>query len=219
MRRSIRSLLLGVVATVLSAWSCVIWSSPESGARRNLGPQPWYLAEPHLDARCDERQIRSGIGLRLHHCFGTSNRSESISIRDQGQKVLEAGWPMPALVTIDSTSLDIRAYLAAGTMAGFRPADDAWRWSLPIPGWAPESRYDRDGAGLPFMPIVGGFAGDTLFFAACAWLAAFAIRTGIERRRTSRGRCPGCAHTLAGCATCPECGRTAPRRLQVRSAP
>ncbi len=45
-----------------------------------------------------------------------------------------------------------------------------------------------------------------LTVAGPAPIACARVRAATRRRRTARGRCPGCAYDLAGLTTCPECG-------------
>jgi hypothetical protein len=59
---------------------------------------------------------------------------------------------------------------------------------------------------LPLRPSWPGLVANVLFWSAMAW-AAFAIPASIRARRLRiAGRCVACGHSLAGAATCPECG-------------
>jgi hypothetical protein len=60
--------------------------------------------------------------------------------------------------------------------------------------------------GLPSQPITGGFAINTIFYAAILWLLFFApasVRRMIRRRR---GLCPACAYPVGTSPVCTECG-------------
>ncbi len=79
------------------------------------------------------------------------------------------------------------------------------------PGW----KHGPDTRGLPralpLRPIPGGFAVNTVFYAAVLWLlipGPFVLRRFI---RVWRGLCPACAYDLRHGEhdACPECGRLA----------
>ena len=60
---------------------------------------------------------------------------------------------------------------------------------------------------LPFRPLLGGFAINTIFYAAALWLlipGPFALRRFLRLRR---GLCPQCAYPMGESAVCTECGR------------
>ena len=66
--------------------------------------------------------------------------------------------------------------------------------------------------GLPFGPLLPGFAINTLFYAATLWLLSggpFRLRRLI---RVRRGLCPKCAYPMGESAVCSECGKSLPGR-------
>ena len=71
-------------------------------------------------------------------------------------------------------------------------------------------RFDKRGRAvvfLPLLPLWGGFAINTAFYAGVLWLlilGPFALRRYIRRRR---GLCPKCAYPVGESAVCSECGR------------
>jgi len=65
---------------------------------------------------------------------------------------------------------------------------------------------------LPLVPLLPGFALNTMIF-GLAWFAAGTGFVGLKRsRRTRRGLCPACAYDLSGdpASGCPECGWNRP---------
>ena len=61
---------------------------------------------------------------------------------------------------------------------------------------------------LPTNPVWPGFAVNTAFYAALAFLLWSAPGFARRSSRRRRGRCVRCAYELAGVAVCPECGRS-----------
>jgi hypothetical protein len=66
--------------------------------------------------------------------------------------------------------------------------------------------FDASGRTLPLLPLGLGFAADTLFYAAGAWLLC-RIPLGVRRfNRARRGLCPACGYPRGEAAICSECG-------------
>ena len=83
------------------------------------------------------------------------------------------------------------------------------------PGW----KHGPDTRGLPralpLRPIPGGFAVNTLFYAAVLWLlipGPFVLRRFM---RVRRGLCPACAYPRGESDVCSECGKALPGRAEV----
>ena len=64
---------------------------------------------------------------------------------------------------------------------------------------------------FPCLPIWPGFAINTVFYAAIAWML-FALPGALRRRgRIKRGLCPACAYPIGTWGgVCTECGRPTP---------
>jgi len=80
-------------------------------------------------------------------------------------------------------------------------------------GHFPETCYMR---ALPYKPILGGFALNTLMYSAAFglfYLVAIAPGTLRRRSRIKRGLCPACAYPAGVNAICTECGRDLPQGL------
>jgi len=71
------------------------------------------------------------------------------------------------------------------------------------------ARSAFENAVLPVEVLWPGFAVNTLFYAAVLWmmfLAPFALRQMIRRRRGGRGQCVMCAYPIGTNQQCTECG-------------
>ena len=74
----------------------------------------------------------------------------------------------------------------------------------------------RAGDVLPWRPLWGGLAGNTLVYAALVLAMWAAFRLLRAARRRKRGVCPACGYPLDGeMARCPECGTPNKHRLQT----
>ena len=72
-----------------------------------------------------------------------------------------------------------------------------------------------DEAWLPVGPIWPGFAINTIFYAAIAWLPFASLRRIPRQRRIKRGLCPSCAYPIGASDVCTECGETIKGKSQV----
>ncbi len=81
---------------------------------------------------------------------------------------------------------------------------------------SPTSRFARDSIEprfVTFNPIWPGLAASSVFWGLVSFVAHMTVRTGIERSRRARGRCPSCGYDKRGLdtkAACPECGVSGP---------
>jgi hypothetical protein len=126
-----------------------------------------------------------------------------------------SGWPLRSMIS------DRRAAPGLATPHWPRPGQwifVSWRTGV----WYQPS---RDGASVgfayPCIPILPGFAADTVLYAAAWWLLLFTpllvFRTARRRCRVSRGMCGACGYDLKGSpgGACPECGLRGGSQVQT----
>jgi hypothetical protein len=123
------------------------------------------------------------------------NPQQSIAIRTY------AGWPMFCIR--DEQFSYLRSLLSKGRSEHPR----GFAYELPEIGSLFPSRH---GFVLPYEPIWPGFAINTIFYAAIAWML-FAVPGALRRlrggRRIKRGLCPACAYPVGDSRVCTECGK------------
>lgn len=66
---------------------------------------------------------------------------------------------------------------------------------------------------IPLVPLWPGFAVNTLFYAAIAWMLFAALFAWRRRRRARRGLCAACAYPVGIGGVCTECGAAVTPRV------
>ncbi len=217
-------LLLGAVVNVAVAWGCAVWMDPRlPDARERVGAGQgegyWIIWERHTTGalRVVSRWLDEGAGGGLSQDF-----------IDEPARPLVPAWASFASPDHEPASLAYHACVATArgwpclSLAGglhleifpFEPTtpqvDTLWAIALD------EDRVDDpnkhwDLRLLPFRPLLGGFALNTLFYAVLLWLlisGPFALRRFLRLRR---GLCPKCAYPMGESVVCTECGKLRPK--------
>ena len=80
--------------------------------------------------------------------------------------------------------------------------------SLKVPQWLRPAEIKGlfGGRVLPLHPLWPGFALNTIFYAAIAWMLFAMPFTIRRRRRIKRGECVRCAYPVGTSPACTECG-------------
>jgi hypothetical protein len=231
-------LLAGAVVNVAVAWGCAAWvnvvadkpneSADVRGSEEVWGAKVWRRAGAEL---CTSSRVaragspRTGLteipqqAAAKHPRDILPNRgfltvpSESYlsgGTNHDHKVVSSRGWPQPSM----SCEYDLNPNRQAnfpcrtgGSVLAIRVLSGISTGTID-PGW----KHGPDTRGLPralpLRPIPGGFAVNTVFYAAVLWLlipGPFVLRRLLRRRR---GFCPACGYDLkhAQHETCPECG-------------
>jgi hypothetical protein len=211
-------LLLGAAINVAVAWSCAAWLphpsirddfSIISGSLNARG----FLARRGVLAQkpCQVDGMYRSLGRTV---IDVHNAIDEQSFQEWFGSVEESGVPLRALRAGHGL-----AHTASSTEGG-----SAKQWAcisaIGVGDGADKSLIPYDVL-LPLDVIWPGFAINTLFYAAIAWLlirGPFALR---RLMRAKRGRCAACGYDLRGqtningidakTARCPECGAIAAR--------
>ncbi|MHC4129644.1 MAG: hypothetical protein ACYSWT_05920 [Planctomycetota bacterium] len=216
-------LLLGALVNVAVAWTCAY--------RVGFGP---------FEARQYELESGQSWSVLSWKAFGSrrvvsvrpvSESSETDPVR--GRRPVFPGWsdirgdhvpasgPSLVLEAAEARGWPLLS-LAARLEAGSKPPS-LWAGESPDaveiqPPANAANVYDASGRTLPLRPIWLGFAADTLFYAAAAWLLS---RIPLALRRFSRARrglCPACGYPPGAAAVCTECGRALEPARPARAA-
>jgi len=224
-KRLMLCLLLGVVATVLSAWGLGFKNRRSVGLYSDLygvgtaGAAQTYFAHHRAFGFHSFTTISGpsdfGLDVGVKHAppekLMPAWVGEDFLVRDLPVDTIESetwvasGWPRVSMVYLNGMSMDF----VPGTVTTPR---QSWRWSLKI-----DSILGQTGR-LPLRPLWPGFLISTLVYASACWLL-LATPGGVRRwRRKQRGLCSLCGYDLSGLETCPECGETAERSKGTKGA-
>ena len=216
-------LLLGAVVNVAVAWGLAAWMDPRlRDARERVGGD--LEGQDYRYWRIYEHR-RTGA-LRVVSRWRDVGMSGGFrgSFPDEPARPLVPAWapfaspdheaPSPAYHFCVATARGWPCLSLAGGLHLERrsqtgrliPHVDMF-WAIALD----EDRVDdfnkhRDLRLLPLRPLLGGFAVNTLFYAAILWLlirGPFALRRFL---RVKRGLCPKCAYPMGESSVCTECG-------------
>lgn len=190
------SMAIGLVLTVLVAWSAVLacpsqletifWGGAGVETVRRDG---WEGVVPESWSDSVVCQSRSHYGATEMWLFGAPTKGNSDGSPAQ-QQVITAGLPM-------------RALQCERTMPYW---DGCGCWTGGVPNILRRWAADPEKAALPVRIVPLGFAVNVLCFGT-PFAAIMLIPMAIGARRRRTGRCAGCGHQLAiGQDRCPECG-------------
>ena len=199
-RRLLVAAALGVLSTMLVAWSLAVlaplrksdFREPGEAAhsRRVSVPAGWTVRTwlestgPGVDHQLVSECVWMGSTLGMTSGLGPQRTMVRAGM----------GWPFLAMEYSgkDDTNRDARTY---------------WQLGLPVPrNIAPRAKFWRSDPRLPLRPIPLGFAGDVVVHGAL-WLALLSVAAGlIRRRRRAHGCCACCGYPTQGLNQCPECG-------------
>ena len=225
-------LLLGAVVNVAVAWGCAVWMNPRlCDARQRVGVDGegegyvrWIIFERDTTGALSVISNWRDIGMGGSGYGGFHNGSarplvpawapfaspdhESPSHAYHYCVATARGWPYLSLA--GGLHLEMR-----NRGLPLIPHVDMF-WAIALD----EDRVDDpnehlDLRLLPFRPLLGGFALNTIFYAAILWLlipGPFAFRRFLRLRR---GLCPRCAYPIGASAACTECGRELPKRART----
>lgn len=205
-RAVVASLLLGGAATIGLSWLSVVLPQPTGGfaygSGRNLTARTWEgslfpasIFRPWPVAPPDDWPQRS-LDFSLLGRFpkpGMMSRSASGAATEgapPGRFAADwdgSGWPLLAMQSrrLQGGSLHVPD---VSFDSGIRTKE----WGASVPGGAGAQAY------LPLRPIPFGFAFNTLFFAAAAFIP-FITFVGVRRAiRRRRGSCEWCGYSLRG---------------------
>ncbi len=215
---AITLLAVGAIASVLSAWLCVIagtWPAPMEELQQStvVWPRnvPGHWPKPTQQLRGDRfgiQVIRTVTNIYAFNTDGTLSKSDHFLI-----DCIDAGWPLRALQWEIWSEFEISKTSAPVDRYEGHPEPTAW-----LAGLTPPNALASAGDFWKRFPIRPSswqaFLANTLFFS----LVLLALVRGplLVRRavRIHLGRCPSCGYPCTHSSVCTECG--APRSSRAR---
>lgn len=222
-KRVVLCLVVGVVATWVSAWGIVaryvyvdpgfvsLWRSDFPGDDERAYWRPPSYGE-ELSIVWTSRLQRAGVDARVAYwdtldpAIATLPREQknarlfgTMSLTHHSVSALY-GWPALALRT-RRASFYARDARHARDQSLAWTVDKGLRFSWPKLGGVTPKRH-----ALPLRPVWPGFLNNTLVYAGACWIL-LAAPGGVRRwRRKRNGQCAACGYDLKDLDTCPECG-------------
>jgi hypothetical protein len=227
-------LVAGATLDVAVAWGCATWAPthPEPLPEDRAALEGWLTRNFSDWGARTRRRTAMGLGLvksatetwTEHTAAPPSDEYlHGIESRSDLQVEHRCGWPLATLKGSVRWSVVkcvlTSHYLGEATTRSITTSDPPQFQALvrlpssrrpdPLPPAitvADANRY------LPFKPIWGGFAVNTLLYAASLWLLLHGPLALCRLIRWRRGLCPRCAYPMGESATCTECGKQLPKR-------
>jgi len=193
-----RTLVLGCIATLTSAWIGAAFL-PVSAAGRMTKDVGWILPAPSTwSETAAVRHSWTASGVQEHRLLGSLRVANCAPGGcPVARSVVVAGWPIPSLAAL----VEQKGGQSNWTMSGFE-----------LPSWfcSPFVADTSIGRRLPIAPLWPQFAANVAIWGAALWFAQLVLGLWRRRRcrqRRSAGRCSVCGYELRGrMAICPECG-------------
>lgn len=220
LRTSAFFLLPGVVANVLVAWSCALWSPLDRSPVPPLGLQPHLVeAIPDSYRRTMPRfwsDTQGFVDADERRSFGARFGDFRVSYPERAGgstlaweykvHVYQGGWPFIALGAAGRFNLLAIRSKPAIVME--------WRGGVEAPKFlrseSAAGRLSYFGAyarPLPLCPAWPGFAINSILYATALWAMLAGWSALGHRRRRRRGLCEHCAYPVGSNPVCTECGR------------
>jgi hypothetical protein len=182
-------LLLGAIVNVAVAWGCALWPQTPSLEYLSSEDRDLLLKQCPPDYLSDSGWRANAVGYSLI-CLGDGH------VRDHEDRVM--------LGLLDDPTREFTIIQTGLPFHSLQSKDEVRILTFFAVGTVQEGLWDA----LPHEVLIGGFAINTLFYAAVVWLLFLAPFQFRRWRRIKRGLCPKCAYDQRGSVspTCPECG-------------
>jgi hypothetical protein len=186
----------GAIINVAVAWGIALWSSRPRTYTLEWKGVDWLAKVPD-DWPSPDRMWTLNGSMRIFVLNGHTSSGDYI---DQSflQHEIQSGFPLYAL-----------SMFAKGVQSSPRKFP-VWEWNkrLRVPFENRATSWNIPVEGVPLNPLVSGFAINTIFYAAIAWVL-FAAPGAVRRRlRRKRGQCAACGYSVCESVSgkCSECG-------------
>lgn len=205
-RSLVLSITLGLVTTILVAWSCAMWSPVRDHGRTPSDPAPGEAWIGHSSMR----------GFGWHEQIewqGKGAEGEFLNWRFTSRPIREAGWPWLSMRSVVRPYHDPTDPSQPALAFPELPMTELVRRGYPterLPDWI----HADGGRRVPCMPVWRGLVLDTICFAAAWWLLLFVPGRIRSHLRGRRELCPQCDIAVELLDTCSECG-TPSREMQA----
>ena len=199
------SLLAGVVANVVVAWSCVRWQraspTPTISSDAPSSVHRWQRIAPIPFAYDSTKPtvVSRLRGSEQVHVFGMgTGRQWTYRLSEH-----RAGWPARSL--------------AGQHWADNRPGHltdvytNLWRRPTIRTGEAAPVVLN-----YPLMPLWPGFVANAIAYAAVLWTLLVGPTYGRQALRRLRHQCSKCGYPVGSSSACTECGQSVPQGLRPR---
>jgi hypothetical protein len=207
-------LLIGAIVNVGVAWACSLSADPHAPSKVQSAMQ--------IESATIVKSARSSFGCETTifertrvNMPGRISRSKPgmpATIERKRWTVHQSGWPMRALsggrrvndVSPDDASQSSNANASPANASAL--TESRGRFSVPVRPTQAATSDPWTFRVLPMKPMWGGFAVNTLAYAAALWVL-LAIPSSLRRmRRTRRALCPVCAYPVGTSDICSERG-------------
>jgi hypothetical protein len=207
--------VIGVIATILSAWLCQFIPRSNYDATP-LAPGEWPFTVPtDWPVKPDSAMGDASLGfdgvVRSHNIetYALTRRTDpTVAMHSTVERLY--GLPLRSLQRVEGGRSQAGGYTPVTISRLDRGA--------PMPRLLRDSSADRER--LATRPVVAGFVINTLFYGVLSWLLYFGFARTREKRRRRAGRCIRCGYNLTGNnnGICPECGELDSDRQSMSSA-
>lgn len=186
-------LVVGGAITVLVAWCSATWAPPKIVGAGPLPAYPQGLTPP---APFDSKPV--GAQTRQFAFDAWTVRAQRVTKEDNASREVEVWAASRWRFGLPWRSMGFEVEMAPGL-------PDDWRGALAT--GAGVGRTGSDGVRrLPVTVAPRGFAGDTVFWGALAWLVTRGPGKLRRRLRARRRLCRRCGYPVGDSPVCTECG-------------